>query len=115
MAFTYVCTGVLCFFMVTTPCLGDPGKIVEFSPGVLAALVISGIVGIALAHLFFYTALKGLGAAVCGASILVLPFLTGTWSYLVDGETLTPIQILFGAVLLVGASLTLGPNSPESA
>ena len=112
-AFTYVSTGVLCFFMVTTPCLGNPGDVVKFPARALAALVISGIVGIALAHLFFYTALKGLGAAVCGASILVLPFLTGTWSYIVDGETLTPIQIVFGAVLLFGASLTLGRNSPK--
>ena len=112
-AFTYVCTGVLGFFMITTPWLGNPGKVVEFPVRVLAALVISGIVGIALAHLLFYTALKGLGAAVCGASILVLPFLTGTWSYLAFKETLSPVQILFGAVLLFGASLTLGRNSPK--
>ena len=115
-SFTVVSTGVLCFFVCTTPCLGDPGKIVEFPGGVLAALVVSGVVGIALAHLFFYTALKGLGAAVCGASILVLPFLTGTWSYLVFTETLEPLQILFGAILLTGAAFTMKrTSSPTSA
>lgn len=119
-AFTWVCTGVLVFFLVTTPVFGEPGKVLEVPVGVQVALVVSGMIGIALAHLFFYTALSGLSAAVCGTSILVLPLLTGTWSYRVFKEKLSGVQVLFGVLLLVGAGLTLirpkpSPSGPRPA
>lgn len=111
-SFTYVSTAVLVFFALTTPFLGDPGKVTRVPGGVVAALVISGIVGIALAHMFFYTALGGLGAAVCGTAILAVPACTGLWSYLIYGETLRPMQFVFGAVLLVGAGLAMRRTRP---
>ncbi len=104
-SFTYVCTGVLIFFVLTTPWVGNPGKVLTVPPKVLAALAVSGVVGIGLAHLFFYKALSGLGAAVCGTGVLLIPLLTGTWSYLIFHETLRPLQLVFGAVLLAGAGL----------
>ena len=111
-AFTYVCTGVLVFFILTTPFLGEPRKVLDVPLGVQLALVASGFIGIALAHIFFYTALSGLSAPVCGAAILLQPLLTGTWSYLFFGEKLNPLQVLFGAILLLGAGLTLSRPVP---
>lgn len=115
-AFTWVCTGVLVFFIITTPVFGSPAQVLHVPLGVQIALVVSGMIGIALAHLFYYTALSHLSAAVCGTSLLLLPLLTGLWSFLFlyPRETFQPLQVVFGAILLLGAGLALWrpPTTP---
>ena len=106
-AFTYVSTGVLVFFLVSTPVMDHPGVVLAVPGSVQVALVVSGILGIALAHVFFYTALSHLSAPVCGTALLLVPLLTGTWSFLIFQETLRPAQVPFGILLLAGSALTL--------
>jgi len=107
-AFTWVCTGVLVFFIIATPIFGAPAQVLHVPLSVQIVLVVSGMVGIALAHLFFYTALSHLSAAVCGSSILVIPLLTGLWAFLFyPHETLQPLQVLFGVILLLGAGIAI--------
>ncbi len=112
-AFSFVSTGVFVFFLVSTPFFGRPAQVVEVPLGVPVALVVSGVIGIALAHLFYYTALSGLSAAVCGTATLIVPVLTGVWSFIIYKEKLTPLQLLFGLVLLAGAALAVSRRRPS--
>jgi len=98
----------------TTAALGVLGLLVgnfqqslEMTPWQWACVVISGVVSIALSHVFFYTAIKRIGATIPSMALLASPFLVLLGSYLIFGEVLTVQQIVFGLVLLGGSSLAI--------
>jgi drug/metabolite transporter (DMT)-like permease len=70
-------------------------------------LIASALVGIAIAHVFYYSAINRLGVAVANAILQAAPFLTAVGSMLVFGEILTGRQWVSGAVLLAGAIILL--------
>ena len=70
-------------------------------------LVVSSLVGIAFAHVFYYAGLARLGVSVSSGIILLQPVLTSTASYFVFGEQLTVWQWVCGLAALVGAGLIL--------
>jgi len=78
-------------------------------------LVGSAIVGIALSHVFYYGSIARLGVAVSAGVMLLQPFLTGTGSWIVFGEKLTPAQWIAGVVAVGGAIVMLRvQQSPSS-
>ena len=87
--------------------VGDFRQSLEMSPWQWACVVISGVVSIALSHVFFYTAIKRIGATIPSMALLASPFLVLLGSYLVFGEVLTVLQIVFGSVLLGGSALAI--------
>ena len=72
-----------------------------------ACVVISGIASIALAHVFYYTAIKRIGATVPALVILAQPFAVLAISHAAFGESLSRPQVLFGLVLLAGAACAI--------
>ena len=72
-----------------------------------ACVVISGVASIALSHVFYYTAIKRIGATVPALVVLAQPFAVFAISHIVFGETLTGLQLLFGLVLLAGSALAI--------
>lgn len=71
-----------------------------------AMLLGSALVGIAFAHVFYYTAIGRLGVVVSAGVILLQPFLTGAGSYFMFGERLTVAQWVAG-VLAVGGAIVM--------
>lgn len=75
--------------------------------GQFGMLALSALMGIALAHVFYYAAIARLGVAVAAGMILLQPFLTGASSYFLFGERLTGLQWLSGAAAMAGAAVML--------
>lgn len=70
-------------------------------------MVVSAITAIALGHVFFYTAIKRIGATIPSLVILVQPFMVFSISRVVFHERLTLLQLVFGVLLLIGAGLSV--------
>ena len=70
-------------------------------------IIVSGILCIALGHVLYYAAIRRVGATIPALVILVQPFIVLAISYLVYGESLNLLQILFGIVLLAGSALAI--------
>ena len=81
--------------------------VMSLTSGQWGMLVISALVGIALAHVLYYSSLARLGVAVSAGVILLQPFITGTTSYFLFGEELTTAQWATGALAVAGAGLML--------
>ena len=80
-------------------------------------LVASGVVGIALGHVFYFASIARLGVTVAAGVMLVAPFLTGTASVFLYNEHLTAAQWMSGIAALVGAAavLRVRRSSPPTA
>ena len=72
-----------------------------------ACVVISGITAIALAHTFYYAAMRRIGATIPAMVILAQPFIVLAISYVVFGESMNIFQLFFGVVLLIGSALAI--------
>jgi len=86
---------------------GDIGQCLQMGVLPWAYVLFSGISAIALGHVLYYTAIKRIGATIPSLALLVTPFTTLAVSWVVFGETLTPLQWLFGIVLLIGGGLAI--------
>jgi len=81
--------------------------VLELRGSLVASLVVSAVLGIAIGHIFFYSAIARLGVAVSGAIVQLAPFLGGAGSVLIFREILTVWQWLGGVVMLVGSAVLL--------
>lgn len=70
-------------------------------------LVLSALIGIALGHVFYYSAIARLGVAVSAAVVQLAPFICGAASVIIFHEVLTRGQWACGAVMLLGAGVLL--------
>jgi len=82
--------------------LGRPGAILNASASTWGLLIISAVLGIGIAHVFYYRAIHGIGVSIAAGLLLSLPFLTGALSWFVFGEVLNSRQWLSGIVLVAG-------------
>ena len=99
----YTLAGLFVFAML----FGRMGDCVKLGIGQWTAVVISGVVSIALAHVLYYAAMRRIGATIPALVILAQPFIVLTVSYIVFGESLNGLQLLFGLVLLAGSGLAI--------
>ena len=86
---------------------GCPGRTVELGTGPWAAIVFSGITGIALAHVLYYAAIRRIGATIPMLMVLAQPLLVFGLSRVIFHERLNSPQLLCGAVLLLGSGLSI--------
>jgi drug/metabolite transporter (DMT)-like permease len=86
---------------------GRPVQCKAMGVGPWMVVVFSAITGIALGHVFFYTAIKRIGATIPSLLILVQPLTVFSISSIVFHERLNGLQALFGLVLLAGAALSV--------
>lgn len=99
----YTVVGLFVFAVL----FGKPGDIAKMDAGAWAAIVISGVLCIAVAHTLYYAAMRRIGATIPALVILAQPFIVLTVSYIVFGELLNVFQIFFGVVLLAGSALAI--------
>ena len=70
-------------------------------------LIISGIIPIATGHVLYYIAIKRIGATIPSLVLLASPFTVLAGSYIVFGETLGALEVVFGLVLIIGSALAI--------
>ena len=97
---------VIAIFILTLV-LGHPGKCLELSFNGWFAVIISGITGIALGHVFYYISLRRLGPTTPSLVQLAQPFIVVVISYFAFNEKLSTPQLVFGAVLIAGSALAI--------
>ncbi|HOX86215.1 MAG TPA: DMT family transporter [bacterium] len=85
--------------------VGQPQQVTNMPPGPFLLLMLSGIVGLIIAHIFFYTALRHFGVAVTSSVNLLSALITATASRFLFAEQLSPVQWLAGLFLLGGCLL----------
>ena len=86
---------------------GQPAQAASMGLAGWMAVVVSGITAIALGHVFFYAAIKRIGATLPTLVILGQPFVVFSISRVVFHERLGPLQLVFGVLLLAGAGLSV--------
>jgi drug/metabolite transporter (DMT)-like permease len=99
--YTVVALFILTMFM------GQPSKCLVMPFGGWAAIVISGVTGIALGHVFYYISIRRLGATTPSLVQLAQPFIVVVISYFVFSERLSVPQLVFGVVLVAGSALAI--------
>lgn len=90
-----------------TALFGRPERALDLGVGPWAAVVFSGITAIALGHVFYYAAIKRIGATIPALVILVQPLVVLSMSSIVFLERFTIVQLLFGLLLLAGMALSI--------
>ncbi|MCX5636754.1 MAG: DMT family transporter [Planctomycetota bacterium] len=99
----YTVAGLCVFAML----FGRVGDFVRLGVGQWAAVVISGVLCIAVAHVLYYAAMRRIGATIPALVVLAQPFIVLAISYIVFGESLNGFQLFFGLVLLTGSALAI--------
>jgi len=84
--------------------IGEPQKCLEMPLAGWAATVVSGITGIALGHVLYYTSIRRLGSTTPSLVQLAQPFVVVVISYFVFSEALNPLQWIFGILLIIGSA-----------
>ena len=86
---------------------GELGDCVKMGAWQWACVVISGATALALSHTLYYAAMRRIGATIPALVMLAQPFIVLAISYVVFGESLNVVQLLFGVVLLAGSGLAI--------
>ncbi len=86
---------------------GEPSKCLEMPVAAWVSTVISGITAIALGHVLYYVAIRGLGVTIPSLVLLSQPFVVVIISHLLYSESLNLTQGIFGIVLLAGSALAI--------
>jgi len=86
---------------------GDVSDVGRAGTKVLLVLALSGVVGLGIANVFWYSGIKRLGVTISNGMLLAWPFLTAMLSVAIFKERLTLLQWIGGAGLVSGAALLL--------
>jgi drug/metabolite transporter (DMT)-like permease len=86
---------------------GRPAQVFTLSAWPWACVVISGILSIALAHTFYYSSIRRIGATIPAIVLQLNPFVTLLLSMMVFGERLNLWQWISGVVLVAGSVLSI--------
>ncbi len=95
------------FFLLPAVLFAGPN--IFGDPGALKWLVLvgSGLLGIGGGQALYYYLLPQLGIITASSTQLLVPFLTGVFSFLLFGEKITALQLLGGLLLLGGCQTVL--------
>ena len=87
--------------------LGEPSSLLDLPPLPWAILVLSALMGVAIAHGLYYIAVQRIGVAITSFTLAATPFVSIIGSSLVFGERFSAGQWVGGMVLLAGSTLAL--------
>lgn len=102
-----VLTLVTPLYLLTDIVINKGIRFPDASAGMWLLMLLSGIIGVGVAHSAYYFSVPSLGVALCAILDLSRPFLAGIISFLVFRESLTTVQIVGGLVLLSGSYLVI--------
>ena len=81
---------------------GTPSEIGAMAASTWGLVVLSGLLGIAFAHVLYYRGILRLGAVVASGIPMISPFLTLLGATLVLGETIGTLETVGGIVIVMG-------------
>ncbi len=84
---------------------GEPAEIATMSISTWGLVVASGMLGIAFAHVLYYTGILRLGAVVASGIPMISPFLTLLAATIFLGETTGLLETIGGIVIVGGGAL----------
>lgn len=87
--------------------LGDPASLLRLGARPMTVLIVSGLLGVAVAHGLYYIAVQRLGVAVTSLTLTATPFVSVIGSALWLGERFSTGQWLAGTVLVAGTAVAL--------
>ena len=93
-------TGVGIIFMMLL--MGNTAQIIQVPWKILILVLISGLIGINLAHVMFYVALRHLGVMISYSVSLLTAFLTALLSWIFLGSGLSAFQWATGTLIVLG-------------
>jgi drug/metabolite transporter (DMT)-like permease len=99
--YTVVALFILTMFM------GQPNKCLEMPVSGWVSIVVSGVMGIALGHVFYYISIRRIGSTTPSLVQLAQPFIVVVVSYFIFGESLNALQWVFGIVLVAGSATAI--------
>jgi drug/metabolite transporter (DMT)-like permease len=97
---------VIALFILTL-FVGQPQKCLEMPFNGWAAVVVSGVTGIALGHVLYYVSIRRLGTTTPSLVQLAQPFIVVVISFFVFGEKLNFMQLIFGVILVAGSAMAI--------
>jgi len=97
--------------LITMMIFGEPMAFTRLPLNINALIVLSGIIGIGLAHVLYYAAQKVLGSAIASSTTLFSAFYTAILSYMIFDEKLTLLQWASGLLLTAGGLLLLAAQN----
>ncbi len=97
--------------LITMMIFGEPLAFTELPLNINLLIVLSGIIGIGLAHVLYYAAQKVLGSAIASSTTLFSAFYTAVLSYFIFDEKLTALQWASGLLLTAGGMLLLAAQN----
>jgi len=86
---------------------GDPSQALTLDVKGWLIVVVSAVTAIALGHVFYYTAIRRIGATIPMLVILAQPFVVFSMSSVLFHEHLNATQLFFGCLLLAGSALSV--------
>ena len=95
------------FFLLTDIIMSGGLHIPQTSPQMWAIMIISGILGVGIAHTSYYRSVPVLGVALCASLDLSRPLLVALISFFLYGERLTIPQMIGGILLIAGSYLVI--------
>lgn len=87
--------------------MGDPASLLRLSAVPMVILIISGLLGVAVAHGLYYIAVQRMGVAVTSMTLTATPFVSIIGSSIWLGERFTVGLWVAGSVLVAGTGLAL--------
>lgn len=87
--------------------LGEPAVLLNLPPLPWAILLLSSLLGIAVAHGLYYAAIQRIGVAISTLTLLLAPFVTILFAAIFLDERFSPGQWIGGIILLAGASMAI--------
>lgn len=90
---------------------GSPSVLAQLQPQAWLMLMASSVLGIALGHVFLYSAIQHLGAAITTGAQSATPFVTAALAFTFIGERLSAWQWAAGLTIVVGALVLISSQS----
>jgi drug/metabolite transporter (DMT)-like permease len=104
--FSVICAYTSIPLLAMAP-LGSPASLLELKAVPMIVLLVSGLVGVAVAHGLYYIAVQRLGVVVTSMTLTATPFVSIIGSSIWLGERFTPGLWVAGSVLVIGTGCAL--------
>jgi len=106
-AVAVILTIVTPFYLLTERVINHGVHLPDASGIIWLLMLVSGIIGVGVAHSAYYASVPILGVALCATLDLSRPFLAGLISFIVFKESITLLQLVGGIFLLAGSYLVI--------
>lgn len=105
--FSIVCIYTTMGLAVVAIVFGKPGQLFGLTVWPWACVIISAVLSIAMAHTFYYSSMRRIGATIPAVMLQLSPFATLVLSMPLMGEKMNLLQWVSGVVLVAGSILAI--------